>query len=409
MQFKKTFRQSELIDRLKAARVSSPTGQVGFHAVPFDFITSVLESGIDFTTEIPEADRRGLIHRGVKEASKQARFDLDLFEKQMALCENEYLSLPPRDYVLACSLRITNYKGVRRTSLGNATISFHRGLPVRFDRTALSEQMQELSLSVPDNATHVLVRVSARTLSGAFENAQSSIDLMRGLWNYGLNARVVRRFHSGPPRPVNAILPGGVYTLHEPDGRLIPETFWYDQQTFRDSWTYNPDKHWPHAQAVALRFRARLRAIKYRADLETAFVRYTRALDHSDHDICFHRLWNVLEYLTVPPPGKYDKLISRAAFVAPQKDHRLTCLVLEHLREVRNALIHEGGAHSNMEAYVYQLKRITELVLRFHLRNGMRFNSRGQAAEYLDIPTDLAILKQRVKDYRRVLRQRSQA
>jgi len=88
------------------------------------------------------------------------------------------------------------------------------------------------------------------------------------------------------------------------------------------------------------------------------------------------------------------------------KDRRFVRLLLEHLRDVRNRLVHAAEVRSNMEIYLYQLKGIAELMIRYHLRRGNRYTSLANAAEYLDTPVDRQILKQRIRDYRRVLRER---
>jgi hypothetical protein len=196
-----------------------------------------------------------------------------------------------------------------------------------------------------------------------------------------------------------------LYTLHRPNGTLIEDTFWLEPQMLKSSWIYRADEQWSRLQKGATRSLSKLQSIKYRSEVETALVRYTRALDRPDHGASFSRIWGVLEYLT-NSIGEYDKLISRVSFLISDSDRRFICLLLQHLRDVRNGLVHADEACSNVGAYLYQLKWITEILIRFHLRNGNRFSSRARAAEYLDTPVDRTILEQRVRDYRRALRER---
>lgn len=81
-------------------------------------------------------------------------------------------------------------------------------------------------------------------------------------------------------------------------------------------------------------------------------------------------------------------------------------LVLEHLRDVRNHLVHEQGIKSNIDSYLQQLKSITEVLIRFHLVRGREYPSLVLAAEFLDTPTDRQTLERRLRDYRRTLRKR---
>jgi len=103
----------------------------------------------------------------------------------------------------------------------------------------------------------------------------------------------------------------------------------------------------------------------------------------------------------------YSRLIKRVAFLSPDRDRRFTCLLLEHLRDVRNGLVHAGEVRSSIEAYLGQVKNVAELLLRYHFIRGSSYPSIAKAAEYLDTPADPEILKQRIRDYRRVLRLRT--
>jgi hypothetical protein len=79
-------------------------------------------------------------------------------------------------------------------------------------------------------------------------------------------------------------------------------------------------------------------------------------------------------------------------------------MLLQHLRDVRNAVVHEDEERSNIRTYLDQVKLATERLIMFHFRNGRRFGSRAALASFLDTPVDLAVLKQRMKDYRWALK-----
>jgi hypothetical protein len=68
--------------------------------------------------------------------------------------------------------------------------------------------------------------------------------------------------------------------------------------------------------------------------------------------------------------------------------------------------VHADEERSNVNAYLYELKFITEWLIFFHLNEGKLFSSRARAAEYLDTPTDRRLLLERIGDYRRALRRK---
>jgi hypothetical protein len=367
----------------------------------FEEISSVLESAIDFRPEIPEIDRRGILFEAIRAAGK-ATLSPATLENHLKGCENDYLSRRKEQFVLASSLSIRNTLPSSRHFLNSCQIRLTKRLPPRFSRAAIEDRAVSLVSEAPENLMQLVATVSARSATSAFEEATASVDLLRALWNYSLtlNIRPLHAFLSS--RPVNPILPGPLHTLHHTDGSLVEEVFWYERQRIEPSWIFDAGRRWPSALKSARRLRTRLRAISYWKDLENALVRYTRSLDEADTSIAFTRLWGALEFLT-GTVGKYDLLVSRIAFLAEDRNRRYCSLVLEHLRDVRNGLVHTDQSRSNVTTYLYQLKRLTEMVLRYHLRNGKRFSSLAIAAEYLDTPTDRTLLAHRISNFRLAL------
>jgi hypothetical protein len=88
--------------------------------------------------------------------------------------------------------------------------------------------------------------------------------------------------------------------------------FWCEPQGLTGLRIHDADQKWSTIQKRATWLLSRLRAIKYRSELETAFVRYVRALDSRDHSDSFAAVWSVLEYVT-DSVGEYDRLIRRVA------------------------------------------------------------------------------------------------
>jgi hypothetical protein len=99
--------------------------------------------------------------------------------------------------------------------------------------------------------------------------------------------------------------------------------------------------------------------------------------------------------------GEYDRLIKRTAFLYSNKDRRFICLLLEHLRDVRHRLVHEGEVGSNIEIYLYQFVGGGGDPL--SSASGEHVHVTCTAAECLDIPIDLEILTRRICDCRSVL------
>lgn len=118
-----------------------------------------------------------------------------------------------------------------------------------------------------------------------------------------------------------------------------------------------------------------------------------RALDESDPNTAFIRLWGALEMLVVPGQADYAKLVQRCAFLFNDTEfHRQ---LLEHLREYRNTNVHAGEESEQARTHCYQLQIYFVALLRFHLGNAKFFQSLDEANLFLEFPPDEKELKRR--------------
>lgn len=394
---KEKYSLSEIAARIVSARKSFTAGVApNLDYVQSSYIFSVLESAVSFQPLIPEMEKRGLISQAVVTAAKNEELDDKTLLRSLEQVEVAYLKKPLRSYTLLSSLAILP-RGVvmQNRRIRGASIRFNPRLQ-KFDRSKLADDFENCDLYVPTELTHLTVTVRARTALAAYHNAIDAVDLMRGLWNYHINRRTLLGFSLGKPKPINAILPGPYHTIHFPNGKLATEVLWHEPQSLEIAWMFDLSRQVPQIEKFVAQVRARLNSIKYAKHIESALIRYTRALDFADHSLAFNRLWGVLEFLT-STIGSYDTLIRRVAFLCNEDERPFMRLVLEHLRDVRNAVVHTDSHHSEMESYLFQLKIFVERVLLFHLRNGKKFSSLGAASLFLDTALDVAVLKRQAQ------------
>ncbi len=244
----------------------------------------------------------------------------------------------------------------------------------------------------------------ARTEAAAFNEALETLDFLRGVWNFWINSGVSMRHSSGPRKPVNPILLGPTQTLHRPSGALATDVFWCQPQHEQFDTVYSPLAKLAKISTFESKVRARLGEISYGRNLRNLLVRYVRALDSVDYYVAFNRLWSVLEHLTAAV-GDYKALINRVVFLYSHQDRAYLRLLMEHLRDVRNGIVHMDELRGPMETYLFQLKSLgVEPVVRFHLAQGKRFSSLNAAGQFLDLPTDPELLRERVQSFRLALR-----
>jgi hypothetical protein len=397
---------AELTRRLIAARTSEPGQPPAFKYVECENVLSILESGIDFRPEIPEIDRRDIIWGAVIAAAAEKDCGADTVINHLSESEIRYLRKPLAEYILATSLGFRPFHLLRKLQLDDSPIEFSGTLPPHFEQLPLSERSAEGVPDSPIGLVTVRIPIKARTYNAAFEHAHYRLDLLRAYWNFWLNSSTTMRSSHGKRRPVNVVLPGPLYTVHKLDGSLVKERFWFEPLKIEDDWVASLERNWKGLQKWQKQIQNRLKRIKYARSLQDLFVRYTRALDLIDYDVAFNKLWAVLEYLT-NSVGDYNKLIKRVLFLYPAQDHKFHSLILEHLRDVRNGIVHYDSSRISMETYLFQLKSFVEVVVLFHLRNGSRFSSLVTATDFLDHPNDPKCLQKRLLALRNALRLRT--
>ncbi len=324
---------------------------------------------------------------------------------RLALEEEQYLAQPLRAFTLATTISI-------RTPLASFTTRF-RGVHVRVlpempdefvrARAKAHRAIPREDVS-PAGYSTLLASVHAHTPEAAAELTLDAVTCLRGMWNFahrGLGVSL--SYSSDEPDSINWIRLGRVHTMHHDDGTRASEGYFYDPGAVGQT-LFNRADLLPEVRAFVTRVRKKLRRFEpqYRRDLERAFSRYARALDTRDFESALLKLWGVLELITHVRRKNFGDIARRAAFVWPERTWARA--VLEHLRDRRNAFVHEQESNDAPDRLVWQLKRYVDRLLLFHLRAGTDFGSLEAAARFLDLPSEQEELRAEMRRVRRALR-----
>ena len=272
--------------------------------------------------------------------------------------------------------------------MGDCTITFKPYLTTPYVK-AISDIFDSAKYSIvgeiPKNYKNVIVTLSAKSHAEAANRALDSIDLLRGIWNFYENRGHGIRISSGKRKPVNKFILGALHTLHEPNGNLATNTWWFDPEYVYQIDPYNPSRDLERIYKFQKTGRKLLRKSRYSQDIVSAILRYTRALDLTNWEDAFLRLWGVLEHLTGTGPDDSHKVTTRrAAFIFGGEEYSRQVLI--HLRDYRNRAVHAGSENHEIEAYMYQLKRFVESLLEFHLGSKFGFKNLKEVSTVLDLP-----------------------
>lgn len=313
-----------------------------------------------------------------------------------------YLATPLKAFSLLTAVSVVHGRHLRAVRAQDAQIRFFKHAPRRFQLRPRRSAIGWPTSLIPDGYTAVTVTVSGRGPHQAFEKAIDTLDQLRGIWNYALNRGVKSRIFSDANEPINRITLGPYGTIHDASGALALQTFWR-VPVYQTTEPAVLQTSWLKVTRETVQIKRRLLRHPYATQLQHAFVRYVRALDSLDFDAAYLKLWSVLEFLT-HTPAHYDDTIRRTLFLFQETEvHKA---ILEHLRHFRNAMVHEGASTAEREAYVPQLKRYVETLLDYHLRSRGKFDSLSKAGEFLSLPTDKTLLRERLRFHRLALQAR---
>jgi hypothetical protein len=230
------------------------------------------------------------------------------------------------------------------------------------------------------------VSVQARSHQEALETSLEVLDLLRGVWNVALNRTVEIRSSFGIRKPVNRLVLGPVHSLHNPDGYLVDQSPWIEDDYVGALGAYNLKPEWTYVQEYEHFVWQELLKVPYRRDLEASIRRYARALDRRDWNSSFVRLWGLLETLTAT--HNHKKVTARVLPLVKDEHKDFHRQILKHLNGYRNRTVHAGHETVAAEILLYQLKFYAEKLLEFHLSALPAFDSVNEATLFLDSATE---------------------
>lgn len=341
--------------------------------------------------EIPNNEARKLLDRACFVAAATDKVTPDTLLAHAEVLEKKYLSTPKSRFRLVTSISADFLSKPVVVRHGTTEVCYGR-VPIRSAASAHSKKVKEAEHSIhgslPSFYSPVSVLVTARNPDEAATQAINQVDLYRGIWNFWKNRTQGIRISSGKPSPVNSLILGPIHTLHSPNGELATDAWWYEPTYLGPVNIWREPRHRLELAKFTKNIRTSLRKLPYRSVIETALIRYTRALDSRDWNSSFLELWSILELLTNTTMTDSHKVtVRRSAFLFQNAEYAVQ--VLNHLRSYRNTAVHGGKEGQNAEPVMYQAKNFVEALLEFHLSRAGEFKSLTDIAAFLDLPAGI--------------------
>lgn len=375
----------------KLSEISVSDGEtVSFNSVfeYYEYI-AVLRSMIEIDSAIPLSTGHTLVRQGLHNAVKQKKLENKIVLSEINKAVKIYIAKPHQIYYLVTTLNIGISGNIPNCDLNDCFFSFYLDLPKKFkDARRNAFKVFSNSLIDKDEYAHyyLCVKTKARSNDEAGEKMLDAINILRGIWNLQINYRIA--LHD-KDRPINRVALGVLHTLHQKDGALINDIYWYQPDYIKNNPRVNLSEERFFEKSI--RVRHKIKQLKYRNEIESVIVRYVNSLDSKNYNVSCIELWSLIEILTSTSRDNYEKAINRTLFLF--EDRKYHKQVLEHLRQYRNRYVHFGSEHSNLDILIYQLKFYVEVLLWFLIENPYKFSSLQEAADFMDLNPDVNVLR----------------
>jgi len=316
----------------------------------------------------------------------------------------EFFRKPENVYVMVTTLSVKDLPALRVDVRG----SIISGLRSRGKRYPYPEVVSNAYPRIAEKAAKykgkcVKITTKGRTMFEAANNSMANLGLLRGLWTlfiqYGAWSL---SFGGAREKRLGVIHAGPIHTLHNPDGSLVADLFWYEASFESPFDLYVPSDGWAKIEKHRRWAMRRLKSLPYRRDLEDLLVRYAAALDQADLDLAFIKLWSILEKLTDTVGANYEETVRRAVWVYDEP--QLAAEMLGAMRTHRNRLVHSSQSADQRDQVAYMVKSFVEPHLLRLLRNDFQVSSLEEYGRLLALPSNLTELKKQQQRLGRAVR-----
>ena len=383
-----------IISKLNECR-KQKSNKVSYQGLGFLFLRSALVTKIRFHKDLPKHQRDAILSRAISEPTPNGKISTNELINEISKKEHEYLRKKMVTYYLLTSISINGSMPFRKISYDGSELILQFPLEQFDHRRNRGDAVPRHYGSYPEEYKPVLIKICSRTEYDAGIDGLKFLDLVRGFWNLYYNEKQIFRITSGRHEAVNRIRLGPIHTVHNLDGSRVSKVYWYEPSYV------TPGKRADVAQnAERIRIRTRrdlrtLRASLLREATIEGLIRYNRALDHWNWQAAFVELWSTLEYLTDTDGQSYKDTAKRAASIYSNYEYALE--IAKHFRDLRNRAIHSAEPLEDAEEVIYELKTYAEQFLRLYLGNPLKFRSKSELGEFLDLPRNDEILRRRIR------------
>ncbi|RXK08032.1 HEPN domain-containing protein [Halarcobacter bivalviorum] len=390
------FKQINTITTPKADGSISYSSFEGFQ------LNTIIYTMIDFKLkkEISTQIKEKLISDAIKKLRIENKLNADNFLTELNKQFVEYNKKKEEEFSLLTSISLNEPYPFKRIRLNDCNIQLLNSFPKKYNEryTKLKDYSKEKN---EEYSCKIIIKTKSKSYFDASNHCLDTLDLIRALLCLDLNPKWELTFSTKLDRKaLNTIQLGRFHTIHSFNGKLATKMFWYEPNYsyikpygIKDVKIIKDNFYW---------YINKIFNIRYSKKLINALLQYVRAFDEKDHNTNILKGWGAIETLVSTNGNNYDEIPRRVSFLYEDREYHRQ--VLEHLREYRNAYVHEGNYLHDVTAHCYQLQSYFRNLFLFHLRNSDFFNSLDEVNSFLDLTHDEKELRKKIDIYKRVLK-----
>ncbi|CAH1086661.1 hypothetical protein [Candidatus Nitrotoga sp. 1052] len=388
-----------LIEKIKAFLSLTNDGKVS-HTIDVDFLVDALFGNISHSFILDH----DVLFREFKNAVFSAyKTDQQLANRNAILRkfeENCNFHLKNKiHYTLITSIGLNSTSLPRRRYVNGYVLNFSKDIPRKYasSRQNLLEKYPNPNSGLSDEKdfTFLSVSLEAANYQTAYMKAMKAVDLVRSIWQLQVQKDMnIFAYNNSQKFPSDSVVTLGLaHTLHLSNGKSAWDGLWYEQKQSND--IAIQIKNFDTADLHIGKFLNLLnnKNIKYRDFLHKIFVSYINALDQSDHEFRFMKLWLTLELITDADDAK--TIIKRVSFF--YKDRAVEKAILQSLRSARNINVHAGERRPNVELKNFQMCQYIEHLLRFFLQNPFKYEKHHELLTFISSKTEVSAIDDEIR------------
>lgn len=385
----KNFKPEIIIEQILKSATLTQDGRASYGAEYFEY-KSALKSMLEFSRceSLSPDTLDSLIDSALDTYTKEALTSKQKNKEKLLKILNSnivsHFKKPTKIFHIATSISISGHPPIKRIKIHDAEIRFYpSGLPKKYNtRQQLDETWTKPHAHTPENFSGVIISLEARTLADAFYSSMEHLDFLRGVLSFYANPGMSFSLWGRRKGAINKIRLGGMHTVHNTDGSLASEDYWYEHTEISDKTFVFKQENLKKTAAAIRKILRRIDSITGGERIRDGIIRYTRALDEADSDYSIIKLWGALES-TVNESDNSDIIIRRCSYL--YKDHELIRQILEISKVYRNRNVHAGISSAAADQIAYQIHRIFRALIFFYVGN-KDFRSLREANTFLDSP-----------------------